>query len=414
MRHLLRLAACVVVVSLLALAGCVEMVGQRLSLSYDAKTDTLKMLIFYDGIHEKARGDGGNGPTEIPKFVANGDIMFLDWYGRVQMKELQKVPNPNEPWSDVQVALVASLKTMPIGHYRDTRGRIGAAQLVTISKAGELIKKFNGAINQSSVSFDLPDMPRTTQLCKDAAAKDHQWLTLDGQALRFSFPIHPGEWRVAKAKGLWNAFTELQVGSKTEAGRTELIEVMRKAVSFLATSAISYEETDGMVLIRLGNRGATNTYRVPLHEEYEPSLEPVVVQNVPLDLDDAIARFVLNKVDKPAPGVAEVIGFGPPEVVPSALAHAATGKDGSLQDAAMTMLAAWAKQWNESQVVPAAPETFDELKWKDWLTNFGRIPDALMPAPVGAAAPAPAAKAEAFPALTPPTPPAATETEVEE
>src|SRR5689334_16977770 len=88
MRHLLRFAVCVLIVSLLSLAGCVELVGQRLSLSYDEKTDTLRLLIFYDGIHDKAGGQGGKGADQIPNFVAGGDIMFFDWFGHIEGKAL--------------------------------------------------------------------------------------------------------------------------------------------------------------------------------------------------------------------------------------------------------------------------------------------------------------------------------------
>ncbi|MCC7193741.1 MAG: hypothetical protein IT444_13275 [Phycisphaeraceae bacterium] len=390
MRHSHRLIAGVLFLSLLALAGCVELVGQRLSLSFDEKTDTLRLLIFYDGIHEKPGNHGDNGAVQIPKFVADGDMMLFDWFGHIKMADIRTVPDPNEPLAEVQTALAASLKTMPIGHYRDARGHIGAAQLVTISNARELIKKLNAAINKSSISFDLPDMPRTTEIWKAAAAKDHQWFTLDGQAVRLAFPVQPGEWRLIKAKGLWELFNGIQLDDQTADGRAKKLEDARKLVSLLATCTISYEEADGMVSIMLGNRSSSNTYRLSIiHDEYEPSLEPVVTHEVPLDLDDAIARFVIHKVDKPAPGVAEIISAGPPEVVPAALLRAATGKDDSIQEAAVEKLSEWARQWNASQGAPAAPEIFDQQKWNDWLLNVDRIPNELMPDPKPPAPPPP-------------------------
>jgi hypothetical protein len=377
---------------LLSLSGCVELVRQRICVSYDSKTDTLNLLLFYDGIHEAKKGDA-SGAKDIPDFVAKNKVMFLDWYGEINPTDADKPSAPTDPWSRLRQLVAGSMKTLPVGHYRDARGHVGAAQLVVLSHAGDLIKQLNDALNHAEPSFkvdsiDGAGMGRTAALWRDAAAHGHQWFTLEGQSLQFTFPVHPGEWRVAKAKGLWNLFKGLQLESMSGKARADLIESMRNIVSFLATSAVSYEESDGRVTVRLGNRESPNVYRVPLHREYEPSLEPVVEKSVPRDLQDDLARFILGRTDRPAPGIAEVIAFGPAESVPAALARAATGKDESLHDAAIAKLGEWARQWNQSRVVPAAPEVFDALKWKDWLANFGRIPDEILDEPIPTTRPA--------------------------
>ena len=86
----------VLFLALLVLYGCVSLTGQRFTWFHDVVKDTFYILIQYDGIHE---GRGGNklGKDQIPKFIADRDIMILDWIGHIQRDDLDRMKAKKDP-----------------------------------------------------------------------------------------------------------------------------------------------------------------------------------------------------------------------------------------------------------------------------------------------------------------------------
>lgn len=377
-------------IALLLASGCVELTSQRISWFYDAPKDELRILIHYDGIHDS--GDD-EGVKQLRKFVKNGDVMFQDWLGHIEMgyyrRQLQD-PNSKPPEKD-WARLVTSIKTKQVGYYREPDGRMGAAQLVTIPKAKAFIRKLNADISREILEDEIDwndvtdaDWPleaetARTQERMQAAAKDgHRWLTLDGHALRFTLPVHPDEWLRLKGMILVErveAFAE----AIEEAADDEKITLINSFVQARSSVPVSYIESADRVTFVLGLPKTPSTLRMKLEDEYEPSLEKVVVETVKVDLDKALAEILLDKDAKPSALLLAVRSFGPPEEQVRALMAAAQNGDDKQKKAAIERLASWAKRWNRDHGVPKAPKMRDKLEnyiaaWKKWYGQMRQYP----------------------------------------
>lgn len=366
-------------IALLIAPGCVELTSQRISWFYDAPKDELRILIHYDGIHDSGGDQDGKGVEQVPEFVKNGDVMFLDWPCHVQMADLRKqLQDPNtEPLEKDWARLVTSIKTKPVGYYREPDGRMGAAQLVTIPKAKAFIRKLNGLINRQGLEYETKKddvMPRTQQRIRAAAKDDHQWLTLDGHSIRCTLPVHPDEWLCARGKFLQDLVKEI-VKAGEEADDDEKIAIIQA----LSSVPVSYIESADRVTFVLGRAKTPSTLRMKIRDEYEPSLEKVVVETVKVDLDKALAEMLLDKDAKPSALLSAVRSFGPPEEQVRALMATAQNGDDKQKKAAIERLGSWAKQWNRDHGVPKAPQKRDKLKdylaaWKKWYGQMRQYP----------------------------------------
>ena len=135
---------------LMALPGCVELTGQRISWFYDQDHDELQVLLHYDGIHDSGSAAHQSGAKQIPQFVDSGSIMLLDWPLHIDMDGLrQKAENESLDARERRWAkLFTTCKAEPIGHYREPDGRVGAAQFVRIPKASQFIRDLNALISE--------------------------------------------------------------------------------------------------------------------------------------------------------------------------------------------------------------------------------------------------------------------------
>src|SRR5437764_909540 len=119
------LSACLLIA--LFFPSCVELDGQRLSFFYDAARDEMRVLLFYDGIHDKP--DGTKGAEQIPEFVKSGSVMLLDWWGQLDLAAIRAGVAATQPAEGqpaqtlgqraVMKAIIDSIRTEPIAHYRD-------------------------------------------------------------------------------------------------------------------------------------------------------------------------------------------------------------------------------------------------------------------------------------------------------
>lgn len=369
---------------LAAVSGCVELTGQRIAWFHDAAKDELTILLFYDGVHESSNKTQPGGAEQIPQFVAGGSVMLFDWYGHINMAdERRKADDPNLPELERDWArLLTSIKTEPVGHYREPDGRVGAAQLITIPKVSEFLGKLNGLINREVVGDATPaaegtPLARTQERIRAAAKQGHQWAALDGQAIRVTIPVHPGEWAREKAKGL-NSLARHVADALADGADPQNRRELRFAIQALASLPVSYVDRGDSITIVVGTANCSGTLRARIRDEYEPSLEKVLVENVKTDLDAELAAAELHEGAKPPPGIAAIRNFGPPEEPVRALLCAASNGPEKRTDA-LEKLRARAAAFNRDHGVPMAPEDDEDVEkylaaWRDWYGRMKRYP----------------------------------------
>ena len=182
-----------------------------------------------------------------------------------------------------------------MGYYREPDGRIGAAQLVTIPKAKDFVRRLNGLINAQTLEGNIngsDPLARTQKRMRAAAKADHQWITLEGHTIRFTMPVHPGEWARGKGEFLRDVageLTNLPGGKEGE----EIKNRVKFSITALSAAPVSYLDEGDQVTFIVGQPKRPSTLRLQIRDEYEPSLEKVVIENAKVDLDDALAKALL-------------------------------------------------------------------------------------------------------------------------
>ncbi len=373
----------VLVVVLLVVPGCVELTGQRVSWFHDEEKDEMLFLIHYDGIHE-ATTESSKGEEQIPEFVRDGDVMFLDWPFHFDMSELRRTAAragedgaQNRDWA----RLLTRLEAAPIGFYREPDGRVGAAQLVRICKASkfidELNRLFSAGVQKQEIDANQ-EGARTLKRMKEAAAAGHRWVRLDGQTIRLRSPVHPGEWARFKGQALQGS-VETVLGALGTGGDQDKQVGLRLVMFMLSSAPVSYIDRGDCVEFILGQPDKPSTFRFPIRDEYGPSLEPVVKETVKTDLDEVLAEALLDEGDPPSDGVALLLRAGPPEEPVRALLRAAKEGDASRRSAAMERLDKWAADWTREHGVPPAPAKTDGASeslsaWTAWYSAMRAFP----------------------------------------
>lgn len=374
--------------ALLILPGCVELTGQRITWFYDSLKDELQILIHYDGIHDSGSSQHGEGAEQIAKFVANGDVMILDWPLHLDMADLRTVlqDESKEPLEKDWARLITSIKTQPVGYYREPDGRLGAVQLVTIPKAKDFLRRLNGLINkqllQDTVSPSDP-MARTIKRIQAAAKEGHQWITLDGHAIRVVIPVHPDEWARQKGEFL-DSVARSVAKALGEKAKEEDKNMFRCGLALLTSAPLSYIDQGDRVEFVLGRSKKPSTVRLDIRNEYETSLEKVVADSVKVDLDKTLAEALLDKQAKPSAPLSAILSWGPPEERVRALTAAAGNGDQKQKETAVAQLQSWAERWNRDHGVPQAPQATDKpndylAAWKKWYASMKRYPTCAKP-----------------------------------
>ncbi len=357
------------------LAACVELDGQRISLHYDAKADVLRLLLFYDGIHD-SKEEPGKCREDLGKFVAGGDLMLLDWFFHVDMAEIRansrKEENP--PALRALMACIAeSVKVRALGHYRDPDGRIGAAQWVEVIRASELVKRANAAISEAVLSAKAHDAAweRTIERMRPGAREGRAWIALDGHSVSFTFPAHLPEWTRNKAGAVRDAARQAREGpGDPDADMADM------GLQVLSWSPVSLVETHESVSVRLGDPARPSTFRVRMRRGAKAGLDAEVVRLVPASLDALLPQ------GPPAPGAAAedaalraILDWGPPEERARVLILRAAAATGEPRVAALAALAAWGREWDLAVGVPKAPGPAEDPAaaldaWKAWYRDL--------------------------------------------
>lgn len=397
MRTALRLLLVLVTIALLFVSGCVELRGQRITIKYDAATDVTTILICYDGVHESANNDT-KGADQIPKFVAKGDVMIVDWWGLIELDRKRDDATPTE--SAMWESLRKNMSTRAVGHYRDADGAIGATQVVTIKNTKDVLNAINAAISAKAIESQADadaSMKRTMEKMAAAAKAGHRWIAMEGNALRVTLPMDEREWAVMKARGLKSIIEDMrqhvaaEVQAKNDpplggppakpedadAKKSPSIDNYLRA---LTAAPISIEESKGLVKFTIGDPAQPATLRFAVRDRYNATLEKPLTDAVPANFDDRLAAALLaEKPDDAAKGLLELSAWGPPEDAPRALLRVAANKDDANRAKATDALNAWAKKWNKEHGTPDAPvfedvKQFDAEKWREWLKMMTKYP----------------------------------------
>ena len=379
----LRLAALLsLAAALVTNLGCVELDGQRLSWFYDAAKDELKILLHYDGVHESRNGGNERGAEQIPKFVESGSILVWDWPFHLDMANVRAkaADETADPQQKEWAAAILSMKVEPVGYYREPDGRVGAAQMITIPNAKKFVGLINELINAQIVENASPDGPmdRTQKRIEQAAKNGHQWITLDGHAVRVVIPVHPAEWALARGEFLEEIAEGVARVLKEDAS-TDDKNGYRMILGVLASGPISCIDRKDQVEFVVGWPKAPCTFRTKIRDEYEPSLEKVLIRSVKIDLDAELAEALLDEDAKPSPGVSAMLKFGPPEEQVRALLAVAGGEEEGRQKAALGRLGKFARQWNREHGQPEAPAERDDADdyltaWRQWYEQMRVFP----------------------------------------
>ncbi|MCA8958778.1 MAG: hypothetical protein KDC87_22060 [Planctomycetes bacterium] len=380
---------------LLAVASCVSIAGQRISWYHDAAKDSLKILIHYDGIHE-GNGRSDKGADQLPKFVRDRDVLLLDWWGHLRLGALRAKLKTGNVVEKLIAATLTGFDVQAIGHYTDPGGRIGALQVITVPKVSRLVKSLNQMISVAVRAGQLtdPSYPKTLQLQREAAADRHEWIALDGHAIRLRFPVHPDE--AGRFKARWMSRL---VSLAFERAGEEHQALVRRVARQIAEAPVSVIHEEEMLTVVLGHKGRPCTVRITTRDDYNNQLEGVVKQNVSTDLDLRMAKILIERGESAtggaqpaaAPGVfGDLLGFGPPEDQVGALLQlAATARRGKgLPDLsadatatkAVRALQRFGKQWSDRGLWPRAPADSDDEEgyrqaWSNWYVAVtGRKP----------------------------------------
>jgi hypothetical protein len=356
--------------ALLAIPACVELDGQRITFRYLTEQDELQILLCYDGIHASNPDETPKAVTQLEGFVSGGDFMLIDWPFHFDLKEFRENLAKEGGYTPAQDAavrqLLSSVKTTVLGHYRDPDGRIGAAQLVVISKASELLRAINAVISEAVLTGDVDaDWVRTATRMLEGAGKKEQWLRFDGHSIVMSVPVHLPEWQ--RNKGAF--ISELL--DKAREGDAEDSEAL--IVQLLAMAPMSLVETQGRATLRLGTASHPATYRFRLRDTEKVGLDEAVLKLVPGNLDARIAAALLDREEQPGdPALEALLTWGPPEEQVRALLTVAEGDDPEAAKRAGEKLAEFRARWNREVGLPEAAEGIEGLR--DWYRQVLRFP----------------------------------------
>lgn len=369
MMHTRRSVQSILCFALIFLVGCVRICDQRITLRYDEKVDTLYVILHYDGVHDSGSDRWGKGAEQLAKSIDQGGMMLLDWPLQLNLAEIRELANDATRPADERAltkAIIEHVHVEAVGRYRDALGRIGGVQLITITKASELVDTINAAINAAIRANKLADFPPYNELVGTrerilaAAEKNHPWLALEGHALRISMPVHEQEWAVVKAKGIYSALMQAREEFPAE-GEERTQATFTMFSRSIANVPFAYGESNGIVTFRVGDPARPTTIRLPGANDYAPNLENELTRLVEKDIDSLVARRLAGENIEPADrALAALVEWGPPEESVRAMARAAESDDAALAKSAHAWLSKFSADWNRQYNLPKMPAKVDD------------------------------------------------------
>ncbi len=352
----------------LSVVACVELTGQRISWFHDVAKDELRFLICYDGIHEGSHDPAGT--EQLPEFVANGDVMLLDWPFHIDRKELGERVTKADALPEERAFLerLLAMRTEAVGWYVEPNNRIGALQRVIVPQVSRVIAAANDLINAEIVADEGDgdaEWPRTVELCRDAAKQGHQWIALDGQQFVFTVPVQRDEWERGK-RAVVDSLIRGLVGS----GGDEVAD-MHRALDAIARMPVSLIDDGDHVTVLLGLPKSPGIARAEVRDEYSTALESLVKEQVKAPLLASLGEAAIRGAPADS-ALADLIAWGAPELTALALveridriraANPGVDADVTRERAALTR---FVTEWNDAGRLPPAPEGDQRREWLEW------------------------------------------------
>ncbi len=366
----------------LGVAGCIRFQHQRVTWFHDVEQDRLEVLIHYGALYTdsatKAPGGGSPGQPapgkEIREFLAGDEAVLYSWpmvfspsEARASLEAMGEVFEQDLDSEQHLWRAFAELEVRWLGRFQDLEGEVGVVQAVTVPSVSRFLESVNRSIDTFVLSErrerSLADRyPGTLRVLQQAARAGHEWVGFRGQALEFRLPIHPGEWRVLRAKGLAFGADALIYSAWDDVENWE--GHVRDLASMLA-QAVSVEESDRFVVVRLGTEGRPGLLRLPVprepppHPDVVPAIRAAITAAIETDLDAVLAEALLAGTVAEDPDLTHLAEFGPPIAVARALVtvgRQATDaeRDGRVMQA-LEQLAAFGQRWVENEGAPPPP-----------------------------------------------------------
>ena len=375
--------------------GChVQLTGQRVSMHYDEARDELRFLIFYDGVHCPDEKHLDKAQQELRDFVRKESFSLLAWPLTFDLASIREaaIDERTAPAARALARLAAeAVRLEALGRYRDLDGRVGAGQLVVVSQAKKLLGLVNAALSEAVLAGTREasrprDWPHTTERWTAAAQAGHQWVGIEGHALRVCLPVQPGEWDRNKGRGLLELLGELKQTDprpdETDAQRREHDRRERSDLEYgvqaLTAAPISLLQRHGEVTLILGDPKRPCTFRLGKGDTYRPNLEATLAELAPVQLDRALARHILQaRPPSTRTALGDLVAWGPPEMQVMALLGSFERKDPA--DRARKALVEFARRWNREQGFPEAPADIADAQalpkaWEAWRRRMQRYP----------------------------------------
>ncbi len=177
---------------------------------YDKPKDELHLLLLYKGIYNDDNASSASEGQMAGFFKPDWEIAFCGWFGHVTKKGIQdNIDNENTPEIVKKLAdlLLKNITVSTGKFFMDKDERLSCYQAITITNASKIIGLFNEAASQGIIeqTDDAKDVlkeldKKSIDLFTAAAKENHQWLQLEGQSIRFSFPISDETFMKAKAE----------------------------------------------------------------------------------------------------------------------------------------------------------------------------------------------------------------------
>lgn len=226
--------------ALLLLTSCIEFDRQTLTYHYDEDLDVLRIFQQYEGISgsDKEAGISNREKTQLQSLHQHQrTFFFANWiweYNEDEMRKMVSAPlskakeeGPPTPQELASHRTVQAFAQQLLNHvrvengafYRNNAGELCAYQRVTVNRVSGVLGAANLAIRQQILNNHVPDniSPDSRRKLQRAAEENHAFIQLNGNELRFHWPMAPIDF--GRMKKQWGQRIESALQSDDPAGK---------------------------------------------------------------------------------------------------------------------------------------------------------------------------------------------------
>jgi len=225
--------------ALLLLNSCIEFDQQTLTYHYDGDQDVLRIFQQYEGISGSDQEDGISQREETQLqslYQHQRTFFFANWIWEYNENEMRKMasapldkakgerPTPQalaSHWSFQAFAqqLLNHVVVENGTFYRNKEGELCAYQRVKVNRASGVLAAANEAIRRQIRNDRFPDntSPASRRRLQRAAVDNHAFIQLNGNELRFHWPMAPTDFD--RMKKQWGQQMESALQPDDPAGK---------------------------------------------------------------------------------------------------------------------------------------------------------------------------------------------------